>query len=152
NLRTGRSTLASRGDGSDADDYLLDNRGEIAARTEADRVTNEWKLFGYVNGSPRLLRQGRNETGSSPSLHGLLADGRLVTRYRDNGESHYQAIDMASGAGEEIMPQRSAAQSIVDPLTRRVIGYSWQDDFERFQYFVPELTNAQTMLNEMFAD
>lgn len=155
NLRNGRSTLAAFGHGDRADDYLLDPRGEIIARTDADRRSNRWQLYIYENGRPRLLREGVEETGRTPDLMGRMPDGRIVAGLRnDNEDYRYVALDSATGEESLIgaLGDRQARCVHIDQYTGVVVGHCSEREFIRSHYYEPALAEVQQVVDELFSD
>lgn len=155
NLENGRSTVAERGDGEKADNYLLNSHGDIVARTDSDGRTNHWWLYAYPNGRPTLLREGQEETGASPDIHGLLPDGRLVASVPD-ADNNWHLVAMntdGSGSNEELMPEHSESDCTrYDRWNSRVVGLCWDEDFLKTRFLDPDLQRVQQMVDELFSD
>ena len=136
--------------------FLVDERGDVAARYDSDDRTNRWRLFVYDGESPRLLLEDVSETGAPLEVEGLLPDGRIAILDEDAGGEFRRlyALDRTSGL-RTLLFSRDAAEvggAIRDPWTRRVVGVRWTEQEARQQFFDPALQAAYEALAPMFAN
>ena len=144
NLETGRSrSVSARGANGDTIDYLLDERGAVALRTDSDAATNRWRIFTYDGENPRLLLEDVSETGEPMSVAGLLPDGRMAAYdWSEDGRTEsLVAVDRGTGAREVIVQRGGGGVDGVvrDPWTGRVVGARWTDEVTTQKFFDPAL-------------
>lgn len=156
-LQSGRSSrLTPSGANLDTVSFVLDDRGEVAARLDADRASNRWGVFVYESGVPRPLVNGVSPYGYPPvSGWGSLPDGRIVLLLpssEENGYDRLYAYSRTDGAREVLFARDGldVGGTITDPWTRRIVGAVWiADDIER-QYFEPELQRVYESARQAF--
>jgi dipeptidyl aminopeptidase/acylaminoacyl peptidase len=129
--------------------YILDRRGEVVARFDADVRSNHWRLFVYDGTTPRLLWEDVSRYGEPAQIDGLLPDGRFVAQREDEaGFSGLYTIDRQSGAMEPLFRRENADVSgaISDPWTREIVGVAWLEVEAHQQFFEPDLEAAREAL------
>ncbi len=156
NLQNGRMRLsAPNGVNSDTLDFVLDERGEVVARIDANRESNRWRVFVYDGERPRMLLEDVSLTGAPVGVAGLLADGRLAVTDFDEAEQFevLYAIDRASGSREVLFAAEGVdvGGAIVDPWTRRVVGVGWTAQEHEQRFFDAALEAARVAVHEAFS-
>jgi dipeptidyl aminopeptidase/acylaminoacyl peptidase len=154
-LDNGRARMVSvRGDNNDTLYYILDERGEVAVRTDSDEATNRWRIFVYDAGEPRLLLEDVSPAGLPLNLEGILPDGRLAAL--DENEAGFfvlYAIDRTTGE-REVLFERSGFEiqgAISDPWTRKVVGAIWTEEETHQHFFEADLQAAYEHVVTAFA-
>ncbi len=125
--------------------YLLDERGQVAARVDINERSDKWRLFVYENGRDRLLLEQVSDMGMPLRLHGLLPDGRIaaVNPHEDGELDTLLAIDPKTGTSEPLHSTGgSDVGTIDDPWLHRVVGLSWLDDLPKQKFFDDQLQSA----------
>lgn len=126
-------------------DIILDDRGNIGARVDADQDTNRWRVFTYDGSRARQIMQGESQFGETPDVAGYLPDGRLVYSWRaDSDFERVFALNLADGQTEVLAEnaQFDTAGTMSDPWTHRVVGVVWIEDMVRQRFFDPQLQAA----------
>jgi dipeptidyl aminopeptidase/acylaminoacyl peptidase len=143
------------GTNRDTTDYVLNQRGDVVARLDADRETNRWRMFVYDGTTPRLLLEDVSETGQPIDVSGLLPDGRIVVQHDDDGGySGLYVIDQRTGEMTPLFKRDNAEvlSAISDPWTREIVGVSWTDGEVRTEYFQADLQTAREALHARAPD
>lgn len=147
NLDTGHvRNFWPAGTNRDTIDYVLNQRGEVAARLDSDRQTNRWRMFVYDGTTPRQLLEDVSQYGEPIDIAGLLPDGRIVAQHDDAaGYSGLYVIDRQTGQSEPLFRHDNADVdgAISDPWTREIVGVHWADSETHVQYFQPDLEAAR---------
>jgi dipeptidyl aminopeptidase/acylaminoacyl peptidase len=157
NLATGRVRLAhAQGTNEDTIGFVLDERGDVAARIDSDRSSNRWRVFVYDDANPRMLMEDHSATGEPINLEGLLPDGRLAALDEDESGEFFalHAISRTDGA-REVLFQREKNEidyAINDPWTRQVVGVAWTEVEGRQQFFDAQLQTAYERVAALFED
>jgi dipeptidyl aminopeptidase/acylaminoacyl peptidase len=154
-FQNGRSRSAGvRGINEDTIGYLIDERGQVIARSDSDRRSNRWRVYVYDDTTPRLLLEGVSEIGDPIDLQGLMDDGRLaaIDTAEDGHLDVLYAIDVVSGAREAIYARDDAdiSYAMLDPWTRRVVGVGWGGSQPGSEYFDPVLQAAALHVADLF--
>jgi dipeptidyl aminopeptidase/acylaminoacyl peptidase len=155
NLDTGVDAAVEKGN-TQTDDFVLDERGKVIARTDNNHNKKLWRLFSYEGGKAREILEGKTVTGMSLWIYGLLEDGRIAASYpHEAGKPEtWQAIDLKTGRSTPLeVLQRSPGSDIspiYDSLRHRVVGMAWTEDLPKQQFFDAELAKIYATLQPKF--
>jgi dipeptidyl aminopeptidase/acylaminoacyl peptidase len=153
NLETGKANPVANGD-LRTRGFLLDERGNVAARVDINENNDRWKLYSYVDGKPRVVLEDVSEGGRPLAMFGLLEDGRVaaINQHEDGERDTLLAIDLKTGQSS---PLYSAAGSDVIPLgdwSRRIVGVQWTRDLPKQHFFDPKLQAIYDSVQAKFQD
>lgn len=141
NLDTGKSTPIEAGNALTRG-YLLNERGDVAARVDINERKDRWQLFVYEGGKDRMILEDVSEMGMPLRLYGLLADGRIaaVDPHEDGERDTLLAIDPRTG---QTSPLHSTGGSdiatIEDGWLHRIVGIGWTEDLPKQRFLDSEL-------------
>ena len=153
-LDSGESHLVSPKGRPDADDWLLDEAGNILAEEDLTRYTQHWKLVLYRDGLPDKTVLDIPAPIEGPGMVGLTQDGSaIVVQMAPTEEGvFFEQVSLKDGT---ITPWRSdLPQSIdvmVDSETGRVVGAEHNVERTDYIFFDPQLEALWKSVNAAFA-
>lgn len=125
------------GDAQDANDWAIDAKGEILARTEYDSDTGRWRL---KMRTPEGWRSARALEAliERPDLSGLGRDGdSVLVSQIENGKTTLREIPRGALSWGEPLPLEGYA-ALRDPADHTLIGtYALAGDEERYNFIRP---------------
>jgi dipeptidyl aminopeptidase/acylaminoacyl peptidase len=155
-LTTGRARPAAPvGTNRDTIGFELDEAGASIVRYDSDERTNQWRLFVYDNGTPRLLLEAVSRFGEPLAVEGLLPDHRIVVNEFAEGANFRSLfiVDRANGALTPFFQKEDASVSaVLDPWTRRVVGAGWMREAYQEHYFDADLQAINVRLPQLYPD
>jgi dipeptidyl aminopeptidase/acylaminoacyl peptidase len=134
--------------------YLLDEKGNVAARVDINDFNNRWKLFTYEDGKDRMILEQESEMGMPLRMFGLLEDGRIaaVNQHEDGERNTLLGIDRKTGEARPLHSTKgSDVGTINDPWKHRIVGVQWIDDFPKQEFFDPQLKMLADAVAPSFA-
>ncbi|MGE0045554.1 MAG: alpha/beta hydrolase family protein [Hyphomonadaceae bacterium] len=152
-LSSGRAGVVARGS-PDTLQFILNERGEVAARIDVQDAANSWRILRNEGGRYVEALSGDSDIGAPPIVAGFLADGRLalIDNLAEHDRDALIALDLASGERRAVFEDSTyaLAGAIADPWTRRVVGAAWTADFPRQLFFEAELQQSAEELAREF--
>jgi dipeptidyl aminopeptidase/acylaminoacyl peptidase len=130
----------------EAIDFIVTAEGAPLAYVEHIPLHNEWRL--YINATPTekdahfQFAYAVKDPVSLPTAQGVGRDGRSVVVYFDKGdyEGEFREISADGKISEPLDPQATLDRDpLFHPVTRRLAGFRYADDWPRDAYFEPLL-------------
>jgi dipeptidyl aminopeptidase/acylaminoacyl peptidase len=130
----------------DATNFVTGPDGTPIAYVEHRLLHNEWRLF--INAmpsekSPRFkLAYSVSDPVDLPSLQGLGRDGQSVVVFFNKGDyaGEFREISADGNISDPLDPQATLDRDpLFHPVTRRLAGFKYYDDWPRDDYFDPLL-------------
>jgi len=126
--------------------FAVTGDGTPLAYVEHIPLHNEWRL--YINATPTGKDQhfqfayGVKDPVSLPDMVGVGRDGLSVVVYFDKGdyEGQFREISADGKISDPLDPQATLDRdALFHPVTRRLAGFRYYDDWQRDEYFEPLL-------------
>jgi dipeptidyl aminopeptidase/acylaminoacyl peptidase len=152
NLDKGTATLHAGGN-AQTSAFLVDDRGNIAARVDINDRRDRWRLYVYDGGKDRLLLEDVSEMGMPLRLYAPLSDGRLVAvdPHENGARDTVLAIDPRSGEKAPLYKtEGSDVAPIEDEWLFRTVGARWTEDLPKQNFFDPQLQEIYTAVQPLF--
>ncbi len=152
NLDKGTASLQTAGNSQTAE-FLIDEKGNIAARVDINDRRDRWRLHVYEDGKDRLLLEDVSEMGMPLDLYPPLADGRLVgvDPHENGARDTVLAIDRRSGEKTSLYKtDGSDVAPIRDAWMFRTVGVRWVEDLPKQFFFDAQLQEIYTAVQPLF--
>lgn len=140
----------------EATDFIVTAEGAPLAYVEHIPLHNEWRL--YINATPTEKDQhfqfayGVKNPVSLPTAEGVGRDGRSVVVYFDTGDyqGEFREISADGKVSDPLDPQATLDRDpLFHPVTRRLAGFRYFDDWQRDEYFEPLLKKLAESLPQV---
>ena len=152
-LETGEDRLVSRKSSQDAQDWLLDESGNILAEEDLTRYTQHWQLVLYRDGQPDKPVLDIPSPIEAPGIAGLTEDGSAVLIQMPptvDGVT-FQQVSLKDGSAT---PWRRGLQTngvFTEERTGRVIGAAHSMEKADYIFFDPRLDAMWKGIKTAFA-
>ncbi len=143
----------------DTEGFVVAPDGYLVAYSEFNETRKEWRL--YYNMAPRGKMENfkvihkMKEALDYPSLEGLGRDGSSVVVYFSKGETkgEYHEISAEGILGPSLDTSDYISTSpLYHPVTRRLAGFSHNDDWVAYDYTDPLLKKIADALPQLMGD
>ena len=130
----------------DATDFVTGPDGTPIAYVEHIPLHNEWRL--YINATPNgkaehfQLAYNMKDPVDIPSVQGIGRDGQSVVVFFNKGDyaGEFREISVDGKISDPLDPQATLDRdALFHPVTRRLAGFKYYDDWPRDDYFDPLL-------------
>ncbi len=152
NLRTGATRALERGAHEDANDWLVDAKGEPVAQSLYDGQRGKWSLRIPINGAWKTIDEANSPMGSY-RISGFGRDGRsvLVRRADERGRSVLR--EYVGADKREDLPESSDLGGLLhDPATLALLGgYRLNGDELVYTFFDPKAQKTWAAVTKAFA-
>ncbi len=149
-LASGRTTLIERGTKNSLD-WIVDENGNVVAKTEYDESLKHWSLK-FRRDDSWVEVFGADATIESPTVDGIGPDGTaLLVDIPKDGKFEERQLRLSDGAWMAA-PDMGDAQSgvVTDPVTHRVIGTQQLEVGTNYKFFAPADQSAWRSLLSAF--
>ncbi|MDI7775243.1 S9 family peptidase [Asticcacaulis sp. EMRT-3] len=140
----------------EATGFVVGPDGTPIAYDEHIDLHNEWNL--YINGTPDnrspafRLAYSMKDPVDLPSAEGIGRDGQSVVVFFNKGdyEGQFREISVDGKVSEPLDPQATLDRdALFHPVTRRLAGFRYYDDWQRDDYFEPLLKKLAEALPQV---
>lgn len=140
----------------DATSFLVAPDGTPVAYVEHIPLHNEWRL--YINATPNdknehfQLAYSVQDPADLPSLEGIGRDGRsvVVSFNKSENQGEFREISADGTLSEPLDPEAKLDRSpLFHPVTQRLAGFRYADDWPRDDYFDPMLKKLAESLPQV---
>ena len=151
-LATGRQRLMRQGS-EQTQEWLVDEKGEIAAEEDYDQKQQRWRMLERRDGRLQEIASG-HEPIDIPELLGFGPEpGTLLVQTHEDGGAVWRLLSLRDGSFGPSMPERnSLGAPIEDRLTHRMIGGVHLDDSLHYVFFDPRIRAVWNSIVDGFSD
>jgi dipeptidyl aminopeptidase/acylaminoacyl peptidase len=155
-VNTGKGERVISG-GGDTAYFVMDGRGNVVARLDTETKPPVSHVLVSENGNWREVGKFDVSGDKNVSLMGLADDGKSLLRMVTGGDAGTQQIAaMSIVDGKETIlnsdPKYDIDGTLIDPYSRKVIGYFLTRDRTEYRYFDPQFQALQNGLEKAFPD
>jgi dienelactone hydrolase len=137
-LQTGKSTkIANRIDEQeDWRRWLIGSDGTVGASMDYLSKSGDWLLR---NGKANIILKGNNKLGDITLIAFGPTDESIIYSEKKAGEdeSRWYEMPQTGGQAHEILADVYVHAKIIDPRTRRLIGYEIEGDYPAYHFYNP---------------
>jgi acetyl esterase/lipase len=151
-LTTGRQRLIREGS-EQTQEWLVDEKGEVAAEEDYDQKQQRWRMLERRDGRLQEIASG-HEPIDIPELLGFgpLPDTLLV-QTREDGDAVWRLLSLKDGSFGPSMAERDSLEApIEDRLTYRMIGGVHLDDSPHYVFFDPRIRGIWGSIVDGYSD
>jgi pimeloyl-ACP methyl ester carboxylesterase len=134
-LETGSIALVAGGN-EKSDGWVVNAKGEVAARADYDEATREWRVLSG-GGFGKVLLSGKSPFGGAALSQGRTADSILVMRPTDTG-GIYTEVSL-SGAPPKDVPDSDKIADVLSDPQHGWVGSIREGDLSRTEMLDPAL-------------
>ncbi|MDB6013555.1 MAG: prolyl oligopeptidase family protein [Gammaproteobacteria bacterium] len=151
-LATGRQRLMRQGS-EQTQEWLVDEKGEIAAEEDYDQKQQRWRMLERRDGRLQEIASG-HEPIDIPELLGFGPQpGTLLVQTHEDGGAVWRLLSLQDGSFGPSMAERdSLGAPIEDRLTHRMIGGVHLDDSRHYVFFDPRIRAVWSSIVDGFSD
>ena len=151
-LATGRQRLMRQGS-EQTQEWLGDEKGEIAAEEDYDQKQQRWRMLERRDGRLQEIASG-HEPIDIPELLGFGPEpGTLLVQTHEDGGAVWRLLSLRDGSfGPSMAELDSLGAPIEDRLTHRMIGGVHLDDSLHYVFFDPRIRAVWNSIVDGFSD
>jgi dienelactone hydrolase len=151
-LTTGRQLLMRQGS-EQTEEWLVDEKGDIAAEEDYDQHQQRWRMLERRDGRLQEIASG-HEPVDIPRLLGFGPEpGTLLVQTHEDGDPVWRLLSLKDGSFGPSMAERdSLEEPIEDRLTYRMIGGVHLDDTSHYVFFDPRIRAKWGSIVDGFSD
>ena len=151
-LATGRQRLMREGS-EQTQEWLVDEKGEIAAEEDYDQKQQRWRMLERRDGRLQEIASG-HEPIDIPELLGFGPEpGTLLVQTHEDGGAVWRLLSLRDGSfGPSMAELDSLGAPIEDRLTHRMIGGVHLDDSLHYVFFDPRIRAVWNSIVDGFSD
>jgi acetyl esterase/lipase len=151
-LTTGRQRLIREGS-EQTQEWLVDEKGEVAAEEDYDQKQQRWRMLERRNGRLQEIASG-HEPIDIPELLGFGPEpGTLLVQTHEDGDAVWRLLSLQDGSFGPSMAERDSLEApIEDRLTYRMIGGVHLDDSLHYVFFDPRIRGVWASIVDGFSD
>ena len=151
-LATGRQRLMRQGS-EQTQEWLVDEKGEIAAEEDYDQKQQRWRMLERRDGRLQEIASG-HEPIDIPELLGFGPEpGTLLVQTHEDGGAVWRLLSLRDGSfGPSMAELDSLGAPIEDRLTHRMIGGVHLDDSLHYVFFDPRIRTVWNSIVDGFSD
>jgi acetyl esterase/lipase len=151
-LTTGRQLLMRQGS-EQTEEWLVDEKGDIAAEEDYDQHQQRWRMLERRDGRLQEIASG-HEPIDIPRLLGFGPEpGTLLVQTHEDGDPVWRLLSLKDGSFGPSMAERdSLEEPIEDRLTYRMIGGVHLDDTSHYVFFDPRIRAKWGSIVDGFSD
>jgi acetyl esterase/lipase len=151
-LATGRQRLMRQGS-EQTQEWLVDEKGEIAAEEDYDQKQQRWRMLERRDGRLQEIASG-HEPIDIPELLGFGPEpGTLLVQSHEDGGAVWRLLSLRDGSfGPSMAEFDSLEAPIEDRLTYRMIGGVHLDDSTHYVFFDPRIRAVWNSIVDGFSD
>jgi acetyl esterase/lipase len=151
-LTTGRQRLMREGS-EQTQEWLVDEKGEIAAEEDYDQKQQRWRMLERRDGRLQEIASG-HEPIDIPELLGFGPQpGTLLVQTHEDGDAVWRLLSLKDGSFGPSMAERDSLEApIEDRLTYRMIGGVHLDDSAHYVFFDPRIRGVWGSIVDGYSD
>ena len=120
NFQTGQTALVDKGT-SYIDDWLVSPDGSVAAYSEYDKKTGQWRLFAGDNRDKQLYQRLAPLGGTTLTGFGRSMGSALIS-YQTDDEDVLDEVSLSDGTHTTLLEDVNTGQLLRDPVSRLLLG------------------------------